>query len=580
MNRLLMASTKKVFFANPFPIIFSLLIFCFSSAAQAQLPYCSDVFHNGLQTHGWDGSFIHFGYNSRLLNGSTSNLSTPLVTTNPWSPRKSCGGAHCTASGVQVLKLYEDNYRETGITTQVIVPPKKTITIGNNGSHFGLVQISEWGTAVFSSTHQEYVIDRLHLGYKSSVRLPAGTYWIRDLQMEVESRIDVIGEGTVNLYLMNSPVFSFNTRLNANTKDPAKLAIHMQSSSIFDVNSQTYGFVITENEMIVNHNAKIVGGVVGQFLILESENDIIYDAEAARKIFFRTLCRAGDPDLNTDITPPEIAIFGYDDPAPNNQFLLTGNVIDPGPDASGLAEVFLQFQGEGIPLHVDNGAFVTELTLSLGENVIKIIAKDVAGNESQYEFSVRYPDAPTFVNVMTEQGSWPQGTINGEIHALWPLSDLSFTVDGIGHPLTEVAEGIYEFSVPYTLEDWRHRVSLIVTTPIGDIVETEIDWMVSPPIVDITFDTGDLTVTTETVVVTGSFAASHDYPSEVAGIVIISDQFPGVEFNAEISPGEDRSVFSAEVPLAIGTNFLTAIVREASHENTPWQTTLQVMRNE
>lgn len=275
---------------NPTTLVFLLLMSAaFTYSAKADLPFCSDVFTNAVQTHGQKGNFIKFGFDARLSNPSDVQLHIPTVEHNPWSGRKSCGAVHCLAGGYPVPKLWIEDFRNTNSTVRYLVAPKSTLYLEN--TDIGEIDIREYATAEFSSSQNFFVIDRLFIGHKGTLRLREGSYWVRNLRMEVESRIEVIGSGQVNLFVQNSLDIPFKALINTNTKDPSRLTIYDESSSHFHVGSTTYAFIVTENEFILSHGAKIYGGLVGQYIYLESASEVIYDPEGAQAISILRLCR-------------------------------------------------------------------------------------------------------------------------------------------------------------------------------------------------------------------------------------------------------------------------------------------------
>lgn len=116
-----------------------------------------------------------------------------------------------------------------------------------------------------------------------------------DFRMEVESRIEVIGDGTVNLFVQNNFDVSFKAQINTNTKDPSRLAI---GDNYFTVTLEdTYGneysreiyiphYLLSEfhndlavNETVFNTSEIVVTGEIKtswpfEFLILQLDGKI------------------------------------------------------------------------------------------------------------------------------------------------------------------------------------------------------------------------------------------------------------------------------------------------------------------
>ncbi|MES2825709.1 MAG: hypothetical protein V4732_19060 [Pseudomonadota bacterium] len=269
----------------------ALLTFLAFSSAQAVPPACQDIFQNGLQSNREDG-YIRFNYNSRLINPSSGTLLSTYVGTDAWSAIKSCGENHCSASGSAGPRLYADPLKTTTSTNTAVVPPHNKKALGQAANEFSSVRIDEWGTGEFSTAHNEYIIDTLEMSHKSTLRLPAGTYWIKTLKLEVDGKIDVLGEGTVTIFVGSPLTFPLNFRVNDGSKNPAKFAIYSYNELIFYVGSKTYAFAQVEDLVTVHYNAAIVGGVIARNLELLTQSQVRYDALAVQKLNFADLCRS------------------------------------------------------------------------------------------------------------------------------------------------------------------------------------------------------------------------------------------------------------------------------------------------
>jgi hypothetical protein len=279
---------KKIFIRF---ILASLVTFLSFSSAHAVPPACQDIFQNGLQSNRGDGSVL-FNYNSRLINPSSNSLLAPYVATNAWSSIKSCGESHCSESGSYGPRLYAGPLKTSASTNIAIVPPHIKQTLGQATNEFSSVRIDEWGTAEFSMAHSEYIIDTLEMSHKSTLRLPAGTYWIKTLKLEVDGKIDVLGEGTVTLFVQSPLTLPLNFRVNEGSKNPAKVAIYAYSNLIFYVGSKTYAFAHVEDLATVHYTAAVVGGVIARNLDLLAQSQVRYDALAVQELNFGDLCRS------------------------------------------------------------------------------------------------------------------------------------------------------------------------------------------------------------------------------------------------------------------------------------------------
>ena len=273
---------------SAFSLFFSILI---SPSAYAATPACKDIFQNGLQASRGDG-YLRFHYDSRLIDPSSNNLLSPYVETNPWSAIKSCGENHCGSSGVSSPRLYAAPLETTLTTNNAVVLPHTKKTLGQASNEFSSVKIAEWATAEFSSAHKEYIIDTLDMSLKSTLRLSAGTYWIKNLKLEVDGKIDVLGEGTVTIFVGSPLTVPLNFRINEASKNPAKFAIYSYSDLTFYVGSKTYAFSQAEDSATVHYNAYVVGGIIARNLELLEQSQVKYDALAAQQLNIKDLCKS------------------------------------------------------------------------------------------------------------------------------------------------------------------------------------------------------------------------------------------------------------------------------------------------
>lgn len=273
-----------------FNLIVLMVASLFAFPAQANPPYCADIFSNGLLAHRSDG-FVRFNYNSQLIDPSSTALTAPGVLTSPWAINKSCGAGHCTATGGTAQRLYGPIPRTTTATNSDHVPRHTKKTLGGNTNQFKEISVYEWGTGEFSSNYPEYLIETLRMSYKSTLRLPAGTYWIKTLQLEVDGKIDVLGEGTVNVFVTDDVMLPLNFRINEASKNPAKIGIYAYGNVNFYVGSKTYAFVHAEQWAVLHHKASVVGGVNASVVDLLTESQVRYDPVAAQALGIGSLCR-------------------------------------------------------------------------------------------------------------------------------------------------------------------------------------------------------------------------------------------------------------------------------------------------
>jgi hypothetical protein len=350
-----------------------------SSPVFANLPFCEHFFSNGIQAHGPD-NYVRFNYNAQLLNGSSNQIYTKNLSNNNFSIKKSCGTGPCYANLHSAPDLILGEMLQTDATNVLIIPASKKVIVGaNNIVNFDKVVLSERSTATFAPKTIPYVISQLEVGYKSKLQLPAGEYWVSRLRLEVEGRIDVIGEGQVTLYVGDSMWVPFNFKINENTKNPGKMAIYTFSDSNYYSGSKTYAFIRSEGEVILNYRSTIVGGVLGKFINLETDSQIVYDPAAAKALEIKNYCRP--VTLPLDVDQPVVIIDQYDDITVQDNITITGTIMDSGDNASGIAQASINISGRWYPIPITGTTFSMNIPLEMGDNWLTFLILDHAGNE-------------------------------------------------------------------------------------------------------------------------------------------------------------------------------------------------------
>ncbi len=250
------------------------------------------TFPDGLQTHSPQGS-IHLGYNAQLLGNPDNILATPVLTQNGGSNLFSCGDQDCIESinsDAQPLP----GFITTSSTTNLTVGWNSQATLGqNNVREYKKITLNSQATLTAdASSHtpdDEYLIDQLKLGYKATLNLLAGDYWVRKLTINSEVKINVIGTGTVRLFVRESLNIGYKAQLN-----PVAFGAPIDASQLLLV---TYGNLLTNSEATVNaiiygqsnvalgYKSQITGVISATSITTNSEAVVNYQAPKATAEF-------------------------------------------------------------------------------------------------------------------------------------------------------------------------------------------------------------------------------------------------------------------------------------------------------
>lgn len=242
-------------------------------------------------------------------------------------------------------------------------------------------------------------------------------------------------------------------------------------------------------------------------------------------------------DTILDAEPPALAISS---PAPGTTVNgATTTVSGTVTDNAVIRSVSIQ----GVPAAIDNGAFAGSATLADGDNTIKVVAIDTAGNESSAATTVTRFSVPTITissppNYFTTQ--------NASMVVTGTVSDSGATVRVNGLPAV-VTGGSFSATVP--LAQGRTVLTAVATNSAGHVSSADV--MVYrdsiPPRVAVYGPADGATVFQSPLTVTGM----------VDDIVVgtVNSGQVAVTVNG-VAARVDNRAFIASVPLATGENTL------------------------
>lgn len=433
---------------------------------------CRAAFGNGLQAHG-DVGTISFQQNAQLRSGSSHQLSAVDVITMGGSAQ-SCEDTQCVATGVPSQTLTPGDFKSTLATNTIMVPWSSVFTInGSDELEHGQVTLAADATVNFTAQPDAYLIREMNVGYGSTLRLPAGDYWIERLALEADTRIEVVGNGTARLFIRDPLYIPWSAQLNGNTEDSAKLIIYGYGDIEFHTSSSAHALVYSRGQVRLNYQTQIFGAVNGKGITLDSDSHVTYTPNAVSLADFGELCQGTSPA--PDLTPPQLQIDQPDTPIDAGEILITGNVIDPVQENSGIASVVLSTtQGHQITAALNGQTFSASVPLVLGGNLIQVEARDFSGNITVDSILVHRISLPQLIVSAPFDGSEvsaPTVTVTGEVITAWSLDDVQLYLDDTLRPLSGTA-GAYLFSFLVTLQEGNNVLTLEATSPDGSVSQS------------------------------------------------------------------------------------------------------------
>ncbi|ACE83320.1 Thrombospondin type 3 repeat family [Cellvibrio japonicus Ueda107] len=527
-----------------------------SAGANTSANHCRTVFSNGLQTHDPNGQ-IEFKYNAQLRSGSSTQLNTKAIVPGAGSTKPSCETAQCAATGVLGQKFQNLSFQASNSTTSVTVPWASSQTIGQNAQvNYDLISVSASAHLTLVPQSQAYNIRELSLAYAARADLPAGDYWIENLRLESDSQINVIGSGTVRLFVKNAIFLNWMAGINKNTNDASKLVIYAYNDVRLLSNSQVVGLVYSLGHGRLDYGANITGALSAANIVMETESSVVYRADAVNLADMGPIC--DEDEVPPDVTPPVLTLNPVPENTAQNVLTISGTVNDPVQAGSGIASVILKLAtGEQRTAALNGNHYSVTIPLTLGLNAFVIEARDFANNLASLQASVKRISLPAieFISpVDNSESTEASVSIKARIFTAWPIEQVSVRLDDQPQDLVTVAEGAYGFeSALVSLLPGLNTIVVRAQTPDGEVEKTL--RVVYQPLIDITppqitVDPVSSPLDSTSVTLTGK---AIDFGQPISGIATVTASIgTGSFYSAELS-GDN---FSVSVPLSLGDNII------------------------
>ncbi|WP_233496357.1 carboxypeptidase-like regulatory domain-containing protein [Corallincola holothuriorum] len=253
---------------------------------------------------------------------------------------------------------------------------------------------------------------------------------------------------------------------------------------------------------------------------------------------------------------------------------ITANVAD-------LTSVAIQFATNRSETVYDvkplaDGSFSTSVALAMGDNLITVVAKHPAGPVATEQLTIKRISQGVFVSVLPtgdEVLEHSPITIEGQIDSDWPVADTLLTINDVSYPLADAGE-YYNFSVAdQHLALGTNYFTLTVTTPDG--ARSKLLSLEYKPTADTTapileLETTGTQTTSPTFSIRGKVTDPGANRTGIASVTITNQAFADASFAATL----DGDAFSAEIPLAFGSNTLTVTAEDNSGNQSSLQHTV------
>ncbi|MDE1462691.1 Ig-like domain-containing domain [Spartinivicinus poritis] len=446
-----------------------------------ELPLCSNVFGNGVQSHYANGNV--FLAKDVQIDSSSQLIQTPKLTIikdSTTSVAKNCSDSSCKATGQPSAKLTIPHFPE--LSSRIIklsTANNISITLGEseNENQWQEVNLGEGGDIRLSPRHNHYRIGKLILNKNTQLTLPAGEYWIDELYMKQGSQIKIANSASVKVFIKTKIALDKEAKFNP-INQPVLLMV--KGSLKLGQNSQLYAWSYINGLAWFDPDSAIKGAISAKEVHLANKSSVQFQPIERWLFTGEPLCRIA-PRLSTileisDITPASGTVLNK------------GSVIVAGTLTTSLSnknEIIALLSGTPLNLtlvgdRAEEGnskyKFSAEIPLSFGENTLDL---NFATEEKSLLHKLNYTYQPDDLS----QFNPPKVTILFPSHNALVNEDkvtiyakIESVIGGVtvsvnnGEPIkaTEVNKGSYIFRKKFNLPKQEEtQYQLIVRDTLG-----------------------------------------------------------------------------------------------------------------
>ncbi|MDP2745354.1 thrombospondin type 3 repeat-containing protein [Pseudomonas sp.] len=217
-----------------------------------------------------------------------------------------------------------------------------------NGSRKEWARLSVGGMAsVRFSASGVYRLRELEVGYRGTLELAPGDYWVEKLTLGSEARVLPIGNGTVRLHVLGNLELPWQARINASgyeqPGDASRMLVLVEGNVTLASSTTLAGFVYARGNLTQQYGSLLYGGAVARNVSLETQARAHHNPIALAKVDFGQLC-----DLDGD------GIGDSQDPDRDGDGISNDYEEQVGTDPDDPASVPMDQDGDGIPDVLDD----------------------------------------------------------------------------------------------------------------------------------------------------------------------------------------------------------------------------------
>lgn len=239
---------------------------------------CTKAFPHAIQSHEAGGE-ISFGFRSQIVKPISASLPFSVVYSRFNSD--SCGKkTACRASGAVAESIDVDYFLTPESTKSFYSGFLKSKVIGEDRvSQYDSVVVGSLGELRFSPRNTVYRINHLAADYGSVLRLAPGDYWIGSLRLGSGVSIEVVGNGSVRLFVNSAVTVPFETYLNTpdakKAGNSSRLFLWVNGDITLNSLAAISGIVYARGDLRLDYLSRIDGQASARHVRLGAESQIV-----------------------------------------------------------------------------------------------------------------------------------------------------------------------------------------------------------------------------------------------------------------------------------------------------------------
>lgn len=158
-----------------------------TSPPATQPNLCVAAFAHGLQTHGEDGR-ISFAFNAQLRDAPSAYLPAMRVDNSYSVTNRSCGTQDCRAAFTSAVVPALPAFLKTADGFRQDITSASNAVLDGSRKEWGRLSVGAMASARFA-TAGVYRLRELEVGYRGTLELAPGDYWVETLTLGSEARL-------------------------------------------------------------------------------------------------------------------------------------------------------------------------------------------------------------------------------------------------------------------------------------------------------------------------------------------------------------------------------------------------------